>query len=259
MKDLKSLKVAIIQDYLVQYGGAEKTLESWLNIFPQATIYTSLYEAKNMSAAINSKQVVSLRDFWLGKVPGLYTLQKFLTVLMPWIFESFDLHEYDLVISNGTAWAKSVLTHPDQLHISYIHTPPRFLYGYSVESQKRDKWYFKPFVMIVDHFLRIWDVAAAQRPDFIITNSKETQARIKKFYSRDAQVIYPPVDVTTSTGQPVATPEKFYLALGRLAAYKNFDLLIKTFNETPQLNLVIAGTGQNPLFESAEAEDRRDE
>ncbi len=163
---------------------------------------------------------------------------------MPIVFESFDLREYDLIISDGTAWPKGVMTKPGQTHIAYIHTPPRFLYKYSVESTKRSKWYFKPFVSVIDHFLRTWDFAAAQRPTHLIANSQEVARRIKKFYKRDATVIYPPVEVNWA----YKTPEKnnlqppYYTALGRLVAYKNFDFLIQAFNLL-ELPLTIIGTG----------------
>lgn len=233
------MKVAIVHDYLTQYGGAEKTLEAILEMFPQATIYTGVYNPDNMSEIINSHKVISPNNSLLVSFP------KYFTFLMPLIFENFDLREFDLIISSGTAWAKSVITDADQLHVAYIHTPPRFLYGYSVESQIRDKWYFKPFVAIIDLYLRMWDFAAAQRPDFLLTNSNEVRERIEKFYKRGATVIYPPVETTGTGAQTELTKrvdKPYYLALGRLAAYKNFDLLIEAFKNT-NLTLVIAGTG----------------
>lgn len=231
------MKLAIVSEYLVQYGGAQKTLEAILEIFPDATVYTGLYNKQNMSDAINKAHVVC-------PTGGLFErFSKYLTFLMPFVFENFDLREYELIISEGTAWPKGVLTTPDQLHVSYIHTPPRFLYGYSVESQKRNAWYFKPFVAVIDHFLRIWDFHAAQRPDYLIANSIEVQKRIKKFYGRDSVVIYPPVEINYNTSN-TKSGQGWFLALGRLAAYKNLDLLIKAFNLLPEKKLVIVGKGQ---------------
>lgn len=259
-------KIALIHDYLVQYGGAEKTLETLIEIFPNSDIYTSLYEPQKMPEIISSQRITSIKDTPFGKNPLIRMFPKYFTFLMPWIFESFDLKDYDLIISDGTAWAKSVLTNPNQIHIAYIHTPPRFLYKYTTESQKRDVWYFKPFVAVLDHFLRIWDFAAAQRPDYLLTNSRETKSRIKKFYNREAEVVYPPVDIEAAKKflqpKPVPVvaqelglnvPKEFYLALGRLSAYKNFDLIVKAFNRT-RLPLVIAGTGheEEHLREMAE-------
>jgi glycosyltransferase involved in cell wall biosynthesis len=193
-----------------------------------------------MSDAINKAKIICPTN------QAFAPFSKYFTFLMPFVFEHFDLQDYDLIISEGTTWPKGVLTTPDQIHISYIHTPPRFLYGYSIESQKRDAWYFKPFVVVIDHFLRIWDFNAAQRPDYLIANSHEVQKRIKKFYGRDSTVIYPPVETETATtnyNTNYNTNTPFYLALGRLAAYKNTDILIKAFNLLPNLNLQIVGKG----------------
>ncbi len=237
------MKVAIVHDYLTQYGGAEKTLEALLEIYPDADIFTGIYNPDAMSEVIRKHNVKCPNNSLLEKFP------KYFTFLMPLIFENFDLRGYGLVISSGTAWAKGVITDADQLHVAYVHTPPRFLYGYSVESQVRNKWYFKPLVAVIDTFLRVWDFAAAQRPDFIVVNSNEVRNRVEKFYKRGAAVIFPPVEVHPITEQTEIMKKidrKFYLALGRLAAYKNFDLLIETFRGTDH-NLVIAGTGPEEL------------
>ena len=171
----KTPKVAIVHDYLVQYGGAEKTLEAICELFPNAPIYTGIYNSKNMPSSLNSKQII------VPKTGGNFLLEKLtkhFSFLMPALFEGFDFEEFDLIISAGTTWAKSVLTKPYQLHISYVHTPPRFLYKYSVESLKRNKWYYKPFVAYLESFLRIWDFSSTQRPYYLIANSNEVQNRI---------------------------------------------------------------------------------
>ncbi|HSX39310.1 MAG TPA: glycosyltransferase [Candidatus Saccharimonadales bacterium] len=234
-------KVALVHDYLNQIGGAEKTLEAIMELFPNAPIYTGIYDRKKVSDKINQRTIYSSNNSWFDKFPKIFTF------LMPTVFESFDLRQYDLIISDGTAWPKGVLTTPRQLHISYIHTPPRFLYKYSTESTVRNNFLFKPFVAYLDHYLRIWDFEAAQRPDFLIANSFEIQRRIKKFYNRDAQVIYPPVEVDVTT-KPHTNNLKppYYLALGRLVNYKNFNLLVQTFNLLG-LPLIIAGTGSQEM------------
>ena len=230
-------KVALVHDYLIQYGGGEKTLEALIQLYPEAPIVTSIYKPKNMSELINSKKIIHRSNFLLS------SFSKYLTFLIPIIFESFDLNEYDIIISDSASYAKGVLTNPDQLHISYIHTPPRFLYGYSFESAKRNAWYFKPFVMVIDALLRTWDFGAAQRPDYLLANSIETQKRIKKFYKRASTVIYPPMDVIHETPTVKNNFEKpYYVALGRLVAYKNFDLVVEAFNMM-ELDLVVIGTG----------------
>jgi glycosyltransferase involved in cell wall biosynthesis len=233
----RRMKVALVHDYLNQYGGAEKTLEAIMEIYPDAPIYTGIYSRTKMPKSINERNIYAIKNPVVGK------FYKYFTFLMPLVFENFDLSEYDLIISDGTAWPKSVITKPHQLHISYIHTPPRFLYKYTVESSKRSNPIFKPFISIIDHFLRTWDFTAAQRPDYLITNSNETRARINKFYRRDATVINPPVQVNTTGTKSFNNLQKpYYLALGRLVAYKNFDVLINAFNLLG-LPLVVIGTG----------------
>ncbi len=230
-------RVALIHDYLNQYGGAEKTFEAISELFPDAEVYTSLYEPTRLSAQINKLKIHYLKNALIRTFP------KYLTFLMPFVFENFDLREYDLILSDSACWAKGVLTKPSQLHISFIHTPPRFLYKYSVESAKRDKWYFKPVIPVLDALLRVWDFAAAQRPNFLIANSFEIQKRIKKFYKRDSVVIYPPVEIEYKKQEPalkIDTP--YFIVVGRMSAYKHFDVVIKAFNELGK-TLVVVGRG----------------
>jgi glycosyltransferase involved in cell wall biosynthesis len=200
---------------------------------------------------------------------------------MPVYYEKMDLRKFDLVISDTASWGKGVITKPDQLHISYIHTPPRFLYNYSVESTKRNKWYFRPFVSVIDSFLRLWDYSAAQRPDYLISNSHEVQKRVKKFYRRDSIVIFPPSEITTDTFSkdedsfnPKANTtgniiEPYFLMIGRLVAYKNFDYVVKAFNEL-NFKLVVVGSGneeksikncalQNTVFTGKVSESKKHE
>ncbi|MDC0448999.1 glycosyltransferase [bacterium] len=237
-------KVAIATEWLTQYGGAEKTVEAIMELYPNAPIYTAKYDPKSMPDHINKRKIIAPKSSWIRKIT-----KYFFFFLMAPLFEEMDFREYDIVISSGTTWPKGIITRPDQLHISYIHTPPRFLYGYSTESTKRNKWYFKLFFSYVDNMVRLWDYVAAQRPDFLVTNSKETQSRIKKFYRRDATIIYPPVEVSygntplsQETKNKYNLDKPYFMALGRLAAYKNFDLLIKVFNEL-DIPLVICGRG----------------
>lgn len=236
----KNIKVALVHDYLIQYGGAEKTLEAICELFPNAPVYTSFYKSENFGEVFKDKKIITPQVLGglLGKIPAL---SKFLTFLIPLTFESFDLSEYDIIISDSSSYAKGVLTKPSQLHICYIHTPPRFLYKYSVENTKRNSWYFKPFVSVIDYFLRIWDYNAAQRPDYLVANSNEIKGRIKKFYKRDSTVIYPPVELSKNVASE--TTNDYYLLLGRLVPYKNFDLIIKAFNKLPNSKLKVIGTG----------------
>jgi glycosyltransferase involved in cell wall biosynthesis len=234
MKLNKNPKVALVHDYLNQYGGAEKTLEKIMELFPEAPIYTGILDLQKLPEIFKQRKIITPRiNFVLKRYPKLFTF------LMSKRFESFDLSNYDLIISDGTAWAKSVITNSNQLHISYIHTPPRFLYKYSTESNLRKKWYFRPVFLYLDFHLRIWDFAASKRPDYLICNSVEVLKRIKKFYKREATVIYPPVETQDFHNNK---PEDYYVISGRLSSYKNFDLVIELFNNINK-KLVVIGTG----------------
>jgi glycosyltransferase involved in cell wall biosynthesis len=234
-------KIALAHEFLVQYGGAEKTFEAIAELFPAAPIYTAKYDEKNiskMSAVLRGRKVISPAKSVINKAS-----KYFFTFMMAPVFEDMDMRGYDLILSDGNTWNKGILVKPDQLHITYIHTPPRFLYKYSTESTKRNKWYFKIPFSYVDNLLRIWDFVAAQRPDYILVNSKEVQRRVKKFYRRDSVVIYPPVETNIKTQYDQANMSKpYYVAIGRLTKYKNFDALIQAFNLVG-LPLVIVGTG----------------
>jgi len=235
-------KVALAHEFLVHYGGAEKTFEAISELYPSAPIYTAKYDQKNiskMSPILRGRKVIAPHQNLINSA------SKYLfTFMMAPVFENMDFREFNLIISDGNTWNKGILTKPNQLHITYIHTPPRFLYKYSTESTKRDKWYFKFPFSYIDNLLRIWDYVAAQRPDYIVVNSKEIQRRVKKFYNRDAIVIYPPVETNVKTNYEQDNIGKpYYVTVGRLIKYKNFDLVIQAFNLIG-LPLVIVGTGE---------------
>jgi glycosyltransferase involved in cell wall biosynthesis len=244
VKSPKNPKVAIVHSHLVQYGGGEKTVEALLELFPDAPIFTGMYKPEAMSKFINSRKVITPGEGVNKLLTVFPIISKYFTFLLPTTFESFDLSGYDVVISSCSSYAKGVLTKPGQLHIAYIHTPPRFLYKYSVESTKRDFFIYKPVVMLVDHYLRIWDFLAAQRPDILITNSAAVRDRIRKFWRRDAKIIYPPVEIDyAKTSKPANNLEQpYYVALGRFSAYKNFDLVVNGFNLTG-MKIKILGSG----------------
>lgn len=236
------MKVALVHDFLNQYGGAERVLEAIHELYPYSTVYTSLYDPTKLPLRMRNWDV---RAFRLPKFP----LAKTYTFFYPLLFENLDLSDYDLVISSSANFAKGVITRPKTLHISYIHTPPRFLYHYPTEVSRRRIWFLKPILAPFDNFFRLWDYIAAQRPDFLIANSKETAKRIKKFYGREAAVIYPPatLHVAKWVGLSVKPPKpsfpNYYLVVSRLAAYKRIDLAIKAANQL-KIPLKIVGAGR---------------
>ena len=254
------MKVALVHDFLNQYGGAERVLEAIHDLYPYAHVYTSLHDPTKLPLRMHNWDI---RPFKLPKLPLVHFL-KYYTAFYPFLFEGLDLSEYDLVISSTAFFAKGIKTRPDALHISYIHTPPRFLYHYPASVGKREIFIYRPILAVLDNFFRIWDYQAAQRPDYLIANSKQVAERIRKFYRRKATVIYPGVELPSPKDfgkdkfkdkyllpadkrEQVEVAEKldrssYYFLVSRLLSYKRIDLVIKAANKL-NLSLKIAGTG----------------
>jgi glycosyltransferase involved in cell wall biosynthesis len=191
------MKVALVHDYIKEYGGAERVLEVLTEIFPDAPIYTAF--AKKNSPAYEHFKDKRIIESWVKFIPffkdRLYSPLRFLT---PLIWGSFNLSKYDLVISSSSwyiakGFGKKIQEKP--VEICYCHTPPRWLYGYSTSVNFQKYWPVKIYALIVGHLMRLYDFKQAQKVDYFIANSKEVQARIKKFYRRDSIVIYPPVSL----------------------------------------------------------------
>lgn len=236
----KKLKVALVQDWLVKFGGAEWTLLNWHKIFPDAPLYTLVYDKKKMGNVFSDFDV---RTTYIQKIPGAVKHYQTLLPLMPGAWERLDLTEYDLVISSCSSCCKGIITRPDAVHICYCHTPTRYFwdmfYEYKRESNPIKAFLMTPFI----HKLRMWDRLAADRVDYFIANSQFTKKRIAKYYRRDADVIYSvggnfvPQAIYDSTEN-----EDYYLTVGRLIGYKRFDLAIEACNRLGK-RLVIVGTG----------------
>ncbi len=245
------MKVALVHDYLREYGGAERVLEALHEIWPDAPLYTALVDQEGMGKFwkrfSNWKiHTSSMQKFWLlRKFPSPFRF------LAPWIWENFNLMDYDLVISSASWFiTKGVLTRSDALHICYCHTPPRYLYGYKTQSNLANVFPISIYTHFVNKFLRRYDYLAAQRPDYFIANSKEVQGRIKKFYNRDSVVIYPPISLPPlSPSSPLLPlfPQPFFLYVGRLARPKNIDLIIRAFNENGK-KLIVVGRGKDENY-----------
>ena len=242
IKSVGKLRVAIVHDYLSEYGGAEKVVNAIYQLFSNADIYTAIKNEQSLNKAgafVGAKIYAPKLNGLIGK------FKKFFIFSYPIYFETLNLSKYDLVITSTAHFAKGVITGPNTLHICYMHTPTRFLWGLKTETSIRDNIILKYPLKLADVFLRIWDFAAAQRPNYILTNSKTTQARIKKFYKRDSTIIYPFFDSTLPKEQIDSTLPKegdYYFTISRAGKYKNLELIAKTFTEL-QKNIVIAGSG----------------
>ena len=239
------MKVAMAHDYLREYGGAERVLEALHEIFPDAPVYTAYYNPENLGENNKRFSGWDIRTSWFQKFPFANQLLSPFRIFGPMMFESFDLSEYDLVISSSSAThlAKSVITKPETLHISYIHTPPRFLYGYVTSFNYKKHWWTRIGGEIINHFMRIYDFEVSQRPDILVANSKNIQERIKKFYRRDSVVIYPPVGIG-SKYQVVSSKGKkdYFLVLSRLVRGKGVEVIVEACGKLG-LPLKVAGTG----------------
>lgn len=236
------MKVAVVHDWLVTFTGAEKVLEQILNVFPSADLF-----------AVCDHLVGSGRDFLDGRAVTTSFIQNMplsrryyrtYLPLMPLAIEQFDLSPYELVISSSHSVAKGVITGPNQLHISYVHTPIR--YAWDLQHQYLQEsgltvgarsWLARWIL----HNIRIWDTRTANGVDHFIANSRFIAKRINKTYRRHSEVIYPPVDTSKFTLGDQR--EKFYLAASRLVPYKRMDVIIQAFNRIPDRTLVIIGDG----------------
>jgi len=234
------VKVALTHDYLREYGGAERVLEVIHEMFPEAPVYTAYYNPEKMGENGKRFKDWDIRTSWFQRMPFANKLLSPFRIFAPMMFESFDMSEYDLVISSSSAvyFAKSVITKPETLHISYIHTPPRFLYGYTTSFNYKKHWWTRIGGEIINHFLRIYDFEVSQRPDILLGNSQNVVNRIKKFYRRDATVLYPPVEL----GEIKSKKGQYFLALNRLVRGKGTEVIVATFTKLG-LPLKVVGTG----------------
>ncbi len=233
------MKVALVHDYLIQDGGAERVLLALYELFPQAPIFTLFYDPERTHPGFRGATII---PSYLNKRTFAPRHYQWYLPFMAQAVESFDLSPFDLVISNASSFAKGVIVAPHATHICYCHTPTRFLWqdrlGYVNDLPQPQL--IKSILPRFLHRLRQWDRLAAERPDVLVTNSAISQRRIRRYYQRDARVIFPPVDVEHIPLSPHAG--QFWLAGGRLVAYKKFDLIVRAFSKLDQ-PLKIFGAG----------------
>jgi glycosyltransferase involved in cell wall biosynthesis len=240
------MKIALVHEFLNQFGGAERVLLALHEIFPEAPIYALLYEPTKVKG-INPKII---QTSFLQKWPQfLKSRHKLLLPLYPLAVEQFDLSGFDIIISDSNSFAKGILTRSDAIHICYCHTPTAYLWHYFHEylQEQRLSNITESIVKKMLHRLRIWDYQAAQRVDYFIANSKNVQRRIKKYYGRDSEVIYPPVDIEnlklkTQNSKLQLKTRNYFLIVSRLSAYKRVDLAIRAFNKFKE-RLIVIGEG----------------
>jgi glycosyltransferase involved in cell wall biosynthesis len=236
------MKICIVHEYLIDFGGAEQVLKGLLEIWPNAPIFTLIYDENgNCKDIIQSTQVTGS---FLNKMPFSKRKHRAYLPLMPLAIEQFDLSGYDVVISASHAIAKGVITGPDQLHISYLHTPMRYAWDMQpayLSDAGLERGLRSFFTRSLLHYLRIWDMRTVAGVDHYLANSQFIARRIMKLYKREAAVIHPPVEIDRFKVRE--DKEDFYVTVSRLVSYKKVDLIVRAFNQMPDKKLVVMGDG----------------
>jgi len=236
------MNMCIIHDWLTTYGGSELVLKSLLEIWPETPVYTLVYDENgNCRDIIQSTEV---RGSFINNLPFAKRKHRAYLPLMPMAIEQFDLSAYDLVLSDSHAIAKGVITGPDQLHISYIHTPVRYAWDLQHQYLKHahlERGLRGFLAKALLHYIRLWDMRTVSGVDHYIANSKYIAQRIWKLYKREAKVIHPPVEIDRFEVQEVK--EDFYLTISRLVPYKKVDVMVEAFKDMPDRRLVVIGDG----------------
>lgn len=244
------MRVAVVHDWLVTYAGSERVLEQILRCFPQADLFSLAdFLPQDQRGFIQDKPV---QTSFIQRLPKARTAYRSYLPLMPLAVEQFDLRGYDVVISSSHAVAKGVLTGPDQLHLSYVHTPIRYAWDLQPQYLREaglERGVKGALARALLHYMRLWDQRTAAGVDVFVANSRYIARRIRKAYRREAEVIYPPVDVESFTLHE--QKEDFYLAASRMVPYKRMDLIVEAFSQMPGRELVVIGDG--PDFEKVRA------
>lgn len=233
------MRIAFVHDYLNQYGGAERVLETLCELFPEAPIYTLIYDEKMTGGVFKNREI---HTSFLQKIPFAVSHHRFFPMLMPLAIEQFDLSYFDVVVSLSSSFAKGVITKPKTKHIDYCSTPTRFLWDDSHRYLEELKypWPIKKLTPFFLTYLRIWDKEASLRVDKFIAISEFVRKRIKKYYGLDSGIINPPVDANKY--KISKEQDDYFLMVGRLVPYKRFDLAVMAFSAMG-LPLKIVGDG----------------
>ena len=239
IKTLKDYKVAVVHDWLNGMRGGEKVLEALLEILPDADLFTLLHEPGSVSERIENRKIVTS---FIDRLPYKTNHYRHYLPLFPTAIELFDFKEYDIIISTSHCVAKGVRTPPNTLHISYLHSPMRYVWDMYEDYFSPDQigWLSRRIIPMFANYLRMWDVTSSNRVDHFIANSAHVAKRIMKYYRRSADVIHPPVD--TDLLPVSAASEEYYLIVSALVPYKRVDLAVRTFNRMGK-RLIVIGDG----------------
>lgn len=236
------MKIAIVCDWLVTYAGAEKVLEQMLNAFPEADLFAlvDFIEPEKRGFIKNKKVTTS----FIQNLPKAKSKYRNYLPLMPLAIEQLDVTQYDVVISSSHCVAKGVITSPNQIHISYVHSPVRYAWDLQhqyLQEAGLTKGLKGWLARVILHYIRLWDYRTSNNVDYFIANSNFIAKRIWKCYRREADVIYPPVDVDAF--ELCDKKEDFYLTASRMVPYKKMDLIVEAFSKMPDKKLIVIGDG----------------
>ena len=234
------MKVALVHYWLVTMRGGEKVLESLCKMFPQADIYTNVYNPDAVSDIIKSHKVYTTK---VNKYPFAKKIYQKYMPFMPKALMDLDLTGYDLIISSESGPAKGVCPAPDAFHICYCHTPMRYLWDMYHEYFRKSNPIVKFFMKKMIPSLRLWDVTSSNLVDCFVANSHYVAARIKRYYQRDAKIIYPPCAIEKYLDNP-RNPQDFYIFFGQLVGYKRADLAIEACIKSGR-KIVVIGDGKS--------------
>jgi len=233
------MRGAIIHDWLLTTRGGEKCLEGLCELFPQADVYTLLYAPERLSSLLKSMNICASR---LNDIPSIERVYRYCLPLFPRLIESFDLRNYDLIVSSSHCVAKGIFPHR-ALHISYVHAPMRYVWDmHDAYFGGAGSLLARIGMSVWRRRLQRWDVAASERVDYFLANSRNVAAKIQKLYGRHATVIHPPVDLEKF--RLGSEPEPYYLIVSALVPYKRIDIAIHAFNE---MRLPLKVVGEGPL------------
>ena len=236
------MRIAVVCDWLVVYAGAERVLEQILKLYPEADLFCLVdFLPENQRGFILNKKTYTS---FIQNMPKAKTKYRSYLALMPLAIEQLEITAYDVVISSSHAVAKGVMTGPNQIHVSYVHSPIRYAWDLQhqyLQETGLNKGVKSWLAKIILHYIRIWDYRTSNGVDYFIANSEFIAKRIKKVYGRDSEVIYPPVDIEAY--ELCEEKEDFYLTASRMVPYKKVRLIVEAFNEMPDKKLVVIGDG----------------
>ena len=238
------MNIALVHDWLTGMRGGEKCLEGFCELFPKADLYTLVYVPERVSETIRSRTVY---PSWLNRVYGIERYYRYFLPLFPRIAEGFDLQGYDVILSSSHCVAKGINAR-GTLHIAYIHSPMRYVWDmHDLYFGPDSPWLPRIGMALCRKYLQEWDIRSSRQVNYFVANSRNVAAKVRKIYSREATVIYPPVELDTF--EPRSSQEAYYLIVSALVPYKKIDVAVEAFNRL-RIPLKIAGDG--PLRKSLE-------